>query len=277
MNCFGIVRQEDFDGKPWHSLPDTLWSMKFCNTVNFQKQRMVSLQNVSVQWNQKFSTESRGTHPIFFLIVSDARKVLKDINVCLWKVLGPWNTTISTETRAIPSYAQLFSVTEISETLKSSPTKSSSTMRDKKKSMEECPTPSPIHKKKLSMSDFSWNTEGFSYEMFWYCEPLYYWRTNAIPPPPPTSLMQKLFRCQKFSGIKKCFSTKCFSTVRQRSVDRNLSEAPPPPLSLKFFDTRNFMELRSVHLGDFLVLWNYKKIDKHRDTLSVPRPLLYIN
>ena len=228
MNCFGIVRQEDFDGKPWYSLPDTIWSMKFCNFVNFQKQRMVSLRNVSVLWDQKFSTESRDTHPIFSLIVSNARKFLKDINVCLWKVLGPWNTTISTKTRAVPSYAQLFSVTEISETLKSSPTKSSSTMRDKKKSMEECPTPSPIHKKTFDVGFFLQHrrVQLRNVSVLWATILL---KDKCDTAPPPTSLMQKLFRCQKFSGIKKCFSTKCFSTVRRRSVDRNLSEAPPPP------------------------------------------------
>ena len=227
MNCFGIVRQEDFDGKPWYSLPDTLWSMKFCNTVNFQKQRMVSLQNVSVQWNQKFSTESRATHPIFFLIVSDARKFLKDINVCLWNVLGPWNTTISTKTRAIPSYAQLFSVTEISETLKSSPTKSSSTMRDKKKSMEECPTPSPIHKKNFRCRIFPETQKGSATKCFGTVS--HYTIEGQMryrPPPPP--LCKSFFDARSFLESRSV-SLRNVLVLWDKEVSTEICQRRPPP------------------------------------------------
>ena len=93
-NCFGIVGQKAFDGKPWYFLPDPLWSMKASNKVNFQKRRMISLRNVSVLWDQKYSTENRGTHPLLSLNVLDASKFLKNRNVCLRKVSGLWNRTL---------------------------------------------------------------------------------------------------------------------------------------------------------------------------------------
>ena len=144
-------------------------------------------------------------------------------------------------------------------------------MIDKKQSKEKCPT--PLQSTKTFDAGFFLKHRRVqlrNVSVLWATILLKKMRYR-----PPPSLMQKLFRCQNFSENRKRFPTNCFSTGRQRSVDRNLSEAPPLILEIlwhqKFYGTQKCSPRR------FFGTMKLQKIDKHRDTLSVPRPLLYIN
>ena len=59
-------------------------------------------------------------------------------------------------------------------------------------------------------------SEGFLYEMFWYCETKQFWRKIVIP---AASLIPNIFRYQNFSETEKGSSSKCFDTVRQNNFD----------------------------------------------------------
>ena len=59
-------------------------------------------------------------------------------------------------------------------------------------------------------------SEGFLYEMFWYCETKQFWRKIVIP---AASLIPNIFRYQNFSETEKGSSSKRFDTVRQNNFD----------------------------------------------------------
>ena len=61
---FGIMRQNNFDGKSWYRLP--LLSIFFSDTRNIVKRRKFPLPTVSVLWDEKVSTENRDTRFLSF-------------------------------------------------------------------------------------------------------------------------------------------------------------------------------------------------------------------
>ena len=90
--------------------------------------------------------------------------------------------------------------------------------------------------------DFFWNTEGFSYGFFWYCETKILTKTCETT---PLLLSYKIFDTRNFSETQKGSSTNFFGTVRQNSFCGK-SWYPPPLLSLTLFDTRSFLKHRRV-------------------------------
>ena len=58
-----------------------------------------------------------------------------------------------------------------------------------------------------------WHHKGFPYEVFRYCETKQFWQKIVLPAP---SLIPNIFRYQKFSETQKGSSTKFFGTVRQK-------------------------------------------------------------
>ena len=54
--------------------------------------------------------------------------------------------------------------------------------------------------------------------------------------------MHKIFRYPKLSEAPKGSPAKSFGTVRQKTIDKKSCYPPPPLLSIKFFDFRNFLK-----------------------------------
>ena len=189
--------------------PTPLLSLTFFDTRNFLKHRRAPLRNDSVLWDKKILRENRETHllsyPEQFLIPEtfwntegflyemirywDEKfwgKIVKPTSSLIPNIFRypkPFETlplrndtvdkTILVENRNTRplSYPERFSIPESNETLKNSPTKIFSTVRQKKSS-ETLDAPPPI----LSMNLFAIGkflkhiTEGFPYESFRYSE-----------------------------------------------------------------------------------------------------------
>ena len=118
-----------------------------------------------------------------------------------YKIFRQWDKKFSTENLDTPppSFLQIFSGPEVSETLKDSPTNFFGTVRQKifdRKSWNSPPPPPPL----LSVNFFATgrflkhSTEGFTYQIHRHCETKNFRRKNVIPPS-----MHKIFRYPKFS------------------------------------------------------------------------------
>ena len=108
-------------------------------------------------------------------------------------------------------------------------------------------TPLFFYPKKNSISENFWNTEGWPYEFFRYCEAEIW---EKICDKPPLLLSIKIFDTWSFSETQKGSPTKYFDTVRQNSF-YGKSWNPLPLLSLTFFDTRRFLKHRRVFQRSF--------------------------
>ena len=99
-----------------------------------------------------------------------------------------------------PSFIQIFSRPEVSETLKDSPTKFFGTVRQKIFDRKSWNSPPPL----LSINFFATgrfqkhSTEGFTYQFYRHCETKNFRRKNVIPPS-----MHKIFWYPKFSETSK--------------------------------------------------------------------------
>ena len=95
-----------------------------------------------------------------------------------------------------------------------------------------------LRQRKVAIRNYSglWDTDVD--KKFWYT---------------PSSLIQKNFRCPKFSETKEGYPTKCFGTVRRRLWQKIVMH-PPLLVSKKFSDTRSFLKERRVSLRNFSVL-----------------------
>ena len=122
-------------------------------------------------------------------------------------------------------------------------------------------TPLFSYPKTFSKPEVFWNTEGFPYETFRFCE-----RKNLTKncDTRPSSFILKTFRYPKFSETKEGSPTKLFGTVSQKLGKNNVINTPLL-LSKNIFDTRSFLKLRRVPLRIFLVLWD-KNFEKNWDT-----------
>ena len=171
------------------------------------------------------------------------------------------NTTENLDTPSLlpPSFFLNFLLLEIlwNTAHKGSPTKFFGTARQKifyRKSSF-----SPLRHKVFRYPKLS---EGFLYEMFWYCETKQVWRKIVIP----AASYPQHFSIPEFSETQKGSSSKCFDTVRQNNFDGK-SWYPPPLLSPTFFDIRNFLKHRRVPLRIFSALWDKSFLTENRDTL----------
>ena len=91
------------------------------------------------------------------------------------------------------------------------------------------PPPPPSYSWIFSIPEILWNTEGFAYEVFRYCETTNFWQKIVILPPssPSPSSSSLLF--------------------------------------INFFDTRIIVKHRRVRLRSFSVLWDNKFSEENRD------------
>ena len=89
-------------------------------------------------------------------------------------------------------------------------------------------------------------------------------RFRTVTPPPSTTFIHKIFRYQEVSETQKGSPTKFFGTVRQQISDGKLWHSLPssPILSMKFFDTRNFLKHSSISLTKFFGTVRQKKFDR---------------
>ena len=96
------------------------------------KHRRVPLRTFSVLWDNKFSIENRDIH-LLGIKFFDTRNFLKHRRVSLRNDSVLWDKTKLTENRNSRPlcYPWLFSIPEINETLKNSPTKIFGTVRQK--------------------------------------------------------------------------------------------------------------------------------------------------
>ena len=107
------------------------------------------------------------------------------------------------------------------------------------------------------------------------CSPMKYFGTVRqklrrkiviLPPPPPP--IQTISIPEIIATVKDS-STEIFGTVRQKFSTENCNTPylpPPPLLSIKFFDTRNFVKHRRVHLRNF----------RHCETKNIRRKILIL-
>ena len=129
------------------------------------------------------------------------------------------------------------------------------------KSFDTSILPPPPYPWTFSLPETLWNTEGFTYEIFWHCGTKNFRRKILILSSP---LIHKLFRYRKFSETQqRRVPLRDFLVLRDKKIsteDRDIT-----PLSIKFFDTRN--------------LWNTKgflyEILRHCETKSFWKKLWY--
>ena len=100
----------------------------------------------------------------------------------------------------------------------------------------------------FSMQGTVWNTEGYLYQRFRYCETIRILpKIMILQPSPLPKLIHKIFRCQKSSELQNGSSTKCFRTMRQNDLDGN-SGYSSRPLIHRNFCNRFFLKHWTVLL-----------------------------
>ena len=252
------------------SLPPCLLSLTFFDTRNFLKHRRVPLRNVSILWDKNFSTENLIHPPPLMHKLFRYRKLSETAQKgCSMKCFGNVRQkNFNGESRYYlnPSCYQL--------------------------------------KKNLIPKTF-WNTERFPYEVLRYFETANF-RPKIVKRPahlilkffdprnflkhlrvslrnvsvlwdkkisdrkswyPP--FMHKNFPYLKFSEAQKGSPKNFVGTVRQKFVDRKSCYPPPPSLSLlsiKIFNTGNFLKHRRVLLWNVSILWDQESSTENRDT-----------
>ena len=136
--CFGTVRQKN-RRRIVILLP--LLCMKIFDTRSFRKDKKIPLQSFSVLRDKKFPTENRDT-PFLCIKFFDAGFFPRHRSVRLRNVSVLWDKTIFD-----------------------------------RKSWYSLPPP-PSYPWNFSIREIFWNTEGFLYEMFRYCETQKFSREN---------------------------------------------------------------------------------------------------
>ena len=125
-------------------------------------------------------------------------------------------------------YPQHFSIPEISETLKDSPTKSFGTVRQNIFNGKSWYTPPLLSMNFLVTENFlKRSTEGFPYQFFRHCETKNFRRKLLIPP----LLFINFFATgRNFSETRhrRVPLTKFFGPVRQKSFGKTVMPPPPP-------------------------------------------------
>ena len=140
-----------------------------------------------------------------------------------YKNFRHWDKKFSTENLDTPppSFIQIFSGPEVSETLKDSPTKFFGTVRQKNFDRKSWKSP-PL----LSINFFATgrflkhSTEGFTYQIYRHCETKNFRRKNVIPPS-----MHKIFRYPKFSETLKVCSRN-FSALWDKKFSTEKRDTP---------------------------------------------------
>ena len=214
---FGPVRQK-VPTKPWCPPPmheNFRWK-------NFSEAPKCSPMKYFNTVRQK-PTENRDSpppYPNFF----DTRNYCNSKGF-LYKNFRHWDKKFSTEnldTPPPPSFIQIFSGPEVSETLKDSPTKFFGTVRQKNFDRKSWKSPPPL----LSINFFATgrflkhSTEGFTYQIYRHCETKNFRRKNVIPPS-----MHKIFRYPKFSETLKVCSRN-FSALWDKKFSTEKRDTP---------------------------------------------------
>ena len=137
MKIFGLVRQEVFERKSWYSLPLLIHNFFAYRNFFETQHRRVPLWNSSALSDKIFLTENRDTRPPVIHNSFDNRKLSETQHrrVPLRNSSALWDKNFLIENRDTPSlppsHPWIFSIPEISETLRSSPMKFFGTNRRK--------------------------------------------------------------------------------------------------------------------------------------------------
>ena len=189
--------------------------------------------NFSALWDKKFSTENLDTDtpPPFYPNFFDTRNYCNSKgftygNFRHCETKNFWRKILTLP----PSLIQTFSVPEISETLKGSPTKFFGTVRQKKFDKKSWNSPPPL----LSINFFATGnflkhgTEVFTYQIFRHCETKKIGRKSWHNP-----LKHKIFRHPKLMKHQRIPPYLKFRHCETKNFRRKILIPPPPsPLPL---------------------------------------------
>ena len=202
-------------------------AIKSFDARNFLEHRRVPLRNFLVLWDNSFSTENRDTHPPMKFRVTVGQY---NIDRKSWCPLALLSLTAFGSGKV--------------------PLRNVLVLWDKKLWTEIRGTHSPdlLFIKFFDTGTFlEHSTEGFLYEMFWYCETTNFWRKNVILTPPLRNFSvlwdntistenrdtctipyPQFFRYHKLYETLYVCATKLLGTVRQNVFDGNSWYSFPP-------------------------------------------------
>ena len=238
---FGTVRPQIFAGKMWYTLLcikffDTqsflkLWTdaheiFRHCETTNFRRKDVI--QPVM---HKIFVT------PIYVNHRTDAHGKIRQCEPKIFqrKFVIP------------PNIHKMFRYLKLSETLKGCPKKFFGRMRSKNFAGKR---DSLFYTWNFSIPQLIWNIERKPTKNFGTVRQKKIQLKNAI-----SLTMQNFFRYPQIIWIIEGMPTKVFGNVRQKFSDGNLLY---PLLSIKFFDTSNYLEHWRDAPRSFSVLWDPK-------------------
>ena len=213
------------------------------------KHRGVPLRSFSVLWDENFQQKIRISG--FMQKIFRYHKFSKAQTVSTTKFFKTSRQKTSKENRDIPVLCRKFFGSRNFLKYRRVLSRNVSVVWDKKPRQKIVICPS--YAKKSSIPEIFWNTEGFFYEMFRFCEAKNVDKKSWYP-----LLMHKVFRYQIFSETQRSSPTKFFGTVRRKTLTKNRDI---PFLCIKCFDTTIFLKHRKVPPRKFSALWD------NRDTL----------